>query len=502
VPHTTVTALRMIGLTRKSRGEDEGTHMAQRANIERRIDAEAGLTLIRVDKEHKISGAKDWRERELGRALEEIKRGNADGVIVDEQDRLTRERLSAAGDIYDSFKDAGAILLDCKGLDTRDEDAEFFFTINAALARKQWLQYQRRSNAGRTRAVLELGVHGGDKPPLGYVFTERADGTKNMSGKAKHGPLTPSADADRVREAFKRFGAAADWAPWSEIIKLLGVKWLRNAQAIMTNRVYLGIAYSGDAEKPDAHPALTDREIFDRVQFRLAEQKADYAGRTRAPAAPLALAKVLRCAACGGVLTPDRSKRGGKIYVSWRCKRYTIGLCDGSGSIADTDLLAYAVERAQGWHERVHPVWALGRAADDAIRPALEKDLIEAQAEVLRLESEIGAELPATSKQKQGVERALASIREHEAAGGWIARPREDVAAMIESGDIEQLNEFLRQTVRIVVSKVGRAATKSERAPERRTKVLYLDHGRTACGENPETFIPLPGAAAAAPVAS
>ena len=49
------------------------------------------------------------------------------------------------------------------------------------------------------------------------------------------------------------------------------------------------------------------------------------------------------------------------------------------------------------------PLWALGRAADDATRPALEAALIEARAEVFRLESEIGAELPAPSKQKRPV---------------------------------------------------------------------------------------------------
>jgi DNA invertase Pin-like site-specific DNA recombinase len=494
--------LRIVVLTRKSRGDDEGTHADQERVCREHADRDATLNISDVWNEHKISGGKNWRRRKIGLAIEAVKRGEFDGIMHAWEDRISREGLEAAVEIWNAMREAGAVYVACDGVDSRVESDEDIFYIKATIANMQLKAYRKRSNMGRERAVTDWGVHGGDRPPLGYKFSERVDGSTNMKGAPKHGPLVKSADAERVTAAFKRFGATEDWAPWSEIIKLLGVKWLRNAQAIMTNRVYLGVAYSGDVEKPDAHPALTDRVTFDRVQFRLAEQKADYAGRTRAPAAPLALAKVLRCTACGGVLTPDRTKRGGNTYVSWRCKRYTIGLCDGSGSIADTDLLAYAIERAQGWHERVHPVWALGRATDDATRPALEKDLIEAQADVLRLESEIGAELPATSKQKQQVERALAAIREHEAAAGWIARAPEDVAGMIESGDVEQLNEFLRQTVRIVVSKVGRAATKSERAPELRTTVLYLDHGRTAGGENPETFIPVPGAAETAPVAS
>jgi hypothetical protein len=339
-------------------------------------------------------------------------------------------------------------------------------------------------------------VHGGDSAPLGYKFSERADGTTNVRGAAKHGPLVPSEpEASRVREAFGRFGAEENWASWSEVIALLGLKSIRNARAVLTNRVYTGTAYSGEFEKAGAHEPLVDEATFDRVQRRLGDQAEDYASRTRAPREALALAKVLRCKSCGNVLTPDRTKRGGKEYVNWRCHRASLGVCKGgSGSIANTLLEGYVIEQAVQWHALSHPSWALGKAVDDATLPALEAALMEAQAEVLRLEREIGTELPATSTQKIAVEKAKAAIRDHEASQGWIARPPEAVAAMIESGDVETLNEFLRQTVRVVVRATGKHAKAIDRAPSARTKLLFLDHGRTAGGENPETFIPLPTA--------
>jgi len=55
--------LRMIGLTRKSKGEDKCTHIDQREIMEARCQRE-GFVLLRVDSERGISGAKAWRERE------------------------------------------------------------------------------------------------------------------------------------------------------------------------------------------------------------------------------------------------------------------------------------------------------------------------------------------------------------------------------------------------------------------------------------------------------
>jgi DNA invertase Pin-like site-specific DNA recombinase len=159
--------LRLIGLTRKSRGEDEGTHADQRRIIEARIASEPSLSLLRMEQEHKVSGAKDWRSREIGRAIADIEAGNADGVIVAYQDRITRERLAQAAEIWEGLETAGAVFLSCDGTDSRAPGSELLFSIKAAIARDQWKTYQRRSNEGRARAVAD-GIHGGDTAPFGY----------------------------------------------------------------------------------------------------------------------------------------------------------------------------------------------------------------------------------------------------------------------------------------------------------------------------------------------
>jgi Resolvase, N terminal domain len=487
--------LRMIGLTRKSKGEDEGTHAAQRGNIERRIAGELELTLLDVWKEHQVSGGKSWRERELGQALEWIKAGRADGVCVDEVDRLTRERMSAAADIWDAFEGAGAVLIDCKGTDSRDEDGEFSYGLNALLARKQYKQYQRRSNAGRERAVMELGVHGGDTAPQGYDFTERPE--LNASGKPKHGPLTLNAGAGTITPAFE---ALDNDEPWSKIIRALGVKSQAAAASILRNRVYLGEARSGEFVKEGAHPPLVDADLFARVQRKLDKRAVARAQRPTDCTPhkhPNALAGVLRCAECGGRMSPQWDTRQYRCQYEGADKHEKHP--NGQPSIVMDATVPVVLKIARDWHAHYAPIFMLGRAADEAIRPALVSALAEAEAEVARLEAEIGAALPADSKQKLAVGHALDALDDHEAANGWLGMSPEAVERRLASGGVEETNSFLRETVRVLVAPVGRG----RKVPvAERLQVQYLGGGASVdpAVSYPALELPVPDPANILPV--
>src|SRR5688572_29078287 len=50
--------------------------------------------------ERRTSGAKDWRQRELGRIIESCQRGKASGVIVYDLSRLTREDLLGTAEVW------------------------------------------------------------------------------------------------------------------------------------------------------------------------------------------------------------------------------------------------------------------------------------------------------------------------------------------------------------------------------------------------------------------
>ena len=77
-----------------------------------------------------------------------------------------------------------------EGLDTANGDHELNFAIKAALAREQWKQYKRRSEATKKHAVEQLGIHIGPAP-FGYT-------------RALHEPLRRDPKLGKVvRDAFE-----------------------------------------------------------------------------------------------------------------------------------------------------------------------------------------------------------------------------------------------------------------------------------------------------------
>lgn len=466
-------ALPFAGYIRVSRvngraGESFVSPDLQRASVEKTA-RQHGLKLSEVVEELDVSGGKDAESRELGRLVAEVAAGKLGGVIVWNVKRYSREWRDGIV-VFDALVNAGGRLVaedfSFEGLFARSVLS--FLLEGAEEERRQKTETWDRAVAGS----IERGIHSGPRPPLGYdwpkIVIDLGDGRTRTK---KTGPLVPvEPDATRVRKAFAGFGAenAEERWSWMQTAEALGVTSIGTARRVLLNRAYLGEARSVGAKqthvKPGAHEALVDVETFARCARRFEDGKRDVTLTTRGPRKARALAKILRCAACGGVLSPDD--------VMWRCKRPA---CENRGvGIKDVVALPYVLEQAQCWHAEHHPVWALGREVDSVFLPALESALMEAQAEVLRLEAEIGAELPASAKQKQTVEAALAAIRDHEASFGWIGRTPAQVAAVVEAGDAETLNSFLRETVRIVVSKCGRHATAVARSAEARCEAVFM----------------------------
>ncbi len=104
--------------------------------------------------EQGVSGSKSWRDRALGEAVDACARGDAAGVIVAWQDRLSRENGLATAEVWEALDRAGARLVcAAEGLDTAAGDHEMLFTIKAAIAREQWKRYRANWEKARSNAV-------------------------------------------------------------------------------------------------------------------------------------------------------------------------------------------------------------------------------------------------------------------------------------------------------------------------------------------------------------
>ena len=159
----------LIPYMRKSSGEDEQGSLARQRQAIRSWAKRNKVTLAGEVWEAGVSGSKDWKQRALGQAIAACEQGEAGGIIVEEQSRLSRENGLATAEVWDALERAELRLVcAAEGLDTANGDHELNFAIKAALAREQWKQYKRRSEATKKHAVEQLGIHIGPAP-FGYT---------------------------------------------------------------------------------------------------------------------------------------------------------------------------------------------------------------------------------------------------------------------------------------------------------------------------------------------
>jgi DNA invertase Pin-like site-specific DNA recombinase len=314
----------LIPYMRQSRAKERTISIEEQRRDIRRWAEGAGVTLAPEVVEQNVSGSKAWRDRALGEAVAACERGEAAGIIVAWQDRLSRENGRATAEVWEALEKAGARLVCVNdGLDTAAGDQEFPFALRAAIARDQWKRY--RANFERAkRHAFEDGVSSAPTP-IGLCKPER--------GK----PFEPGPDAPKVLEAFHlRFQGEA----FSRIARRFG--WSHSTtRQILSNRVYLGEITLGGEVKEKAHPAIVPPELFAAVQASRTVQAVP-AGDTTRDRLLLGLA---RCAGCGRTLKVVRAPRaGGRYVVSYYCKNAAGEQCPERAYVHADELDAFVAE--------------------------------------------------------------------------------------------------------------------------------------------------------------
>ena len=356
----------LIPYMRKSSKEDPALSRDRQRRTIRTWAQQNGVKLAAEVWEPGVSGSKHWRERGLGEAVAACERGEAAGIVVEEQSRLNRANLLATAEVLAAIDDAG-IRLVCitDGIDTTNGDQELNLGMRALLAREQWKQYARRMEHSKANAVAR-GVHISGKVPVGYLRPHAGARLERDPKKAKYVKAafqlraTGAALADVARMLDKRLpgGPGGDGA------------WNRNTVAsLLANRVYLGEARQGKHVKADAHAALVDAATFATVTALA--RKSETAPHATAKTL---LAGIARCGRCGYMLDRNRVSRD---YFAYRCRgRSATGVCEAPASamadkleaLVDGEVLARLRDRkieqrpARVDVERVHQRLAAVRA--------------------------------------------------------------------------------------------------------------------------------------------
>jgi DNA invertase Pin-like site-specific DNA recombinase len=446
--------VRLIGYIRRSRDNGSGVSEAQQETEIRQYCAAYGHDVTILPPDLDESGSKLERPS-MTKALDMLAKKQADGIVAAKLDRLSRNVSDFDGLVKRAKAEGWAIIvLDLAGVDLASENGQMIAGVVSVIAQWDWNRKRGYLEASRRDAVLVHGVHGGPAAPLGYSWTVRGI---TKSGDELRGPLEPNADAPRVVAAFE---ARAAGQSWSRIVNhVIGVKSQSNASAILSNRVYLGEARSGEFVKPGAHPALVSEDLFRRANRKKAI-RSDTAARQDA-----LLSLVLKCETCGHSLTLDRSS----VRPCYRCKHIP---CTRRAAVMSETIEGYVFHQALAWHAVLNPMYE--NALDESI-PAQARALAEALAEREEIEADEtlnalrrAQALTAADAKVSAAEQFLA---EAEASRGWLGMSTDAVQRRLladgpvpvvdgtprpECKDVVAGRDFIRQLLRVVVKPVGR----------------------------------------------
>jgi DNA invertase Pin-like site-specific DNA recombinase len=492
----------LIGIGYLRRSQDSGTGVSEEIQDEAIREVAERLDIdVRYWLPADLDASSFTLERpSFQKALSLLAGGKANRLIVAKLNRLTRRRKhwEEVLDLAEAqaWKPVSAEFPD---LDLLSDTGRTVAGMFIDQGEREYRERRKDGDSSRRNAVLVHGVHGGSTPPLGYDWTtgRMVNGewrTHNKKGKVLRGPLTPNADAAKVTAAFEA-ADSDDPKVYSQanLARILGARSKGAARKIVTNRVYVGIAYSGEYEKPGAHPPLVDEDLFRRVQRKHTERartgkgrSVSYAGREGA----LLGGGILRCGSCGRTLTLDRS------IGSYRHKGFD---CPAKASIQADLIEPVALDIAKEWHRVASPDRILSRQVEDALLPALEDALEEAervlaQVEEKRSEWDAITYGNARADAVSAVDLARVAVEEAEAGQGWLGMAADRVEERLAGADAETIRSFIGDMVRVMVYPVG----KGRRVPvKERIKVQYLVAGR---GSDPVESVEAPTAGWGEPV--
>jgi DNA invertase Pin-like site-specific DNA recombinase len=429
---------KLIPYVRQSRKKERTISIdEQRADITRWAEREQ-VELIWDDEytEQGVSGSKHWKERGIGKAIEAVQRGEAAGIVVAYQSRLSRENGLGTAEVWDALEKAQARLV-CvaENIDTsRGGEEEFSFGINAVIARREWKRHRGNFSKGKHNA-WESGVMVGPAP-TGY---ESPVTGQTKSGTDIHGPLQKNGGAEAIGRAF---AARANGASWSEVARLLtdaGVTTFRGettwstqaVRKIVTNSLYKGewrCSCGCGESKQRSELAVVRASLWAKAQPTTSD------GVGRKDAGTHLLSGLLTCGGCGRRLIYSRSgtTKDGTPIASYRCNG---GLkCQAHANIHATKIETIVKDAALDFFMATEPT--IGHDTDVERLADLEHKRDQA---IARQAAFIDAADPLDAGYKNQLGKLRAAVQDAEAA------LLEESSAQVEHVTEEQVTVAFRE---------------------------------------------------------
>ena len=257
-----------------------------------------------------ISGKTDNRPA-FQKMIEDSAKRQFQAVIVYRLDRFTRNRYDSAH-YKAQLRKYGVKVLSATENISDGPEGIILESMLEGMAEYYSADLSEKVIRGMTDNALKCKFNGG-MMPIGYVI----DAEQHFQIDPLTGPF--------VLEAFKRY---ADGATMKELVEFFKEKGIKNSlgrdmnlnsvQRMLSNRRYMGEYTFRDIVVPDGIPAIVPKELFDRVQEKMAKNK-------KAPARHKAeddylLTTKLFCGYCGAYLCGESgTSRTGVVHHYYKC---------------------------------------------------------------------------------------------------------------------------------------------------------------------------------------
>lgn len=312
------------------------------------------IPILGVYADEATSGMKDTRPR-YAAMMRDLKDGVGDTVVIYDQSRMFR-KMTAWFDFRDQLTALGVEVVSVTqpmiGKDLRDP-TNFLTEGSMALFNQIWALQSRQKTMEKMRYMARNGQHTGGKPALGYQVV---DGRLAVCEE----------EAVIVRRIFEEYGSGKSYREIVAGLNADGIKTkhgnafgANSLNALLKNERYIGTLIYGrhpyredgtrntSEEAPDyirienAQPAIIDKDLFEKVQKKMAANKRQQGGRPPVKRDYPLKGKVF-CADCKSAMTVSTSQ---KIYDYYKCsgkkRRH-----DCTNPNISVDVLEQAVSKA------------------------------------------------------------------------------------------------------------------------------------------------------------
>lgn len=342
--------LRVAAYCRVSSDSKDQLHSyaAQIRSYTEEIAQHDGWELVDVYADEGLTGTRMDRREDFNRMMADCRKGKIDRILVKSVSRFARNTRDCLSALRELSTMGVSVRFEKENIDTKTLTTELMVSVSGSLAQQesisisanQKMSYQRRMERGEFITCTA---------PYGYRIVNKKDLE-----------IVPE-EAATVRWIFDAYlkGRSSGWI--AEQLTAKGIPSQSGAECwretgvryLLTNEKYIGDALSQKSYScgfpfvqkrnhgerlqyytENSHPAIIDRDTFERVQALL--QKKAQKEKKRREKSPLALKIV--CGNCGTVFQRRSSQNG---YVTWVCRTHDRHAADCPvGRIPETEIHA------------------------------------------------------------------------------------------------------------------------------------------------------------------